>query len=169
MDIDPPLVFRQYLLQLTKLIDKIEDAEQGDSTILDARLSADMLPLIAHVRIAANLSLRACCPLAGEDTLSLENNIKSFIGIRKQLSATSDHLAKQVDLGITDTDNIIQDKAGLVDISLPAFEYLHCFAFPNFYFHISMVYAIARQQGVKLSKGDFDGYHSYPPGFSWEK
>jgi hypothetical protein len=30
-----------------------------------------------------------------------------------------------------------------------------------------MAYAIARAAGVPLSKGDFDGYHQYPDGFSF--
>ncbi|WP_232461250.1 DUF1993 family protein [Cellvibrio sp. PSBB006] len=36
-----------------------------------------------------------------------------------------------------------------------------------FFFHLSMSYAIARQAGIPLSKADFDGYHSYPVGFSF--
>lgn len=37
----------------------------------------------------------------------------------------------------------------------------------NFFFHYSMVYAIARQAGVPVGKADFDGYHLYPHGFSF--
>jgi hypothetical protein len=51
---------------------------------------------------------------------------------------------------------------------MPASEYVSSFVLPNFFFHISMVYAIAKNNGVSVSKGDFDGIHQYPKGFSWE-
>lgn len=50
-------------------------------------------------------------------------------------------------------------------------EYLqiwHTFAWPNFVFHLSMVCASDRAKGVPLSKGDYDGIHGYPLGFSFE-
>jgi hypothetical protein len=41
------------------------------------------------------------------------------------------------------------------------------YAVPNFLFHYSMVYAIARQAGGPVGKSEFDGYHRYPPGFTF--
>ena len=35
--------------------------------------------------------------------------------------------------------------------------YLTSFALPNFYFHVSMAYAILRQRGVPLGKKDYLG------------
>nr|WP_267874749.1 DUF1993 family protein [Telluria antibiotica] len=40
-------------------------------------------------------------------------------------------------------------------------------AVPNFFFHYSMVYAIARQAAVPVGKSEFDGYHRYPSGFTF--
>jgi len=39
--------------------------------------------------------------------------------------------------------------------------FLQQYALPNFFFHLSLVYALLRQQGLPLSKGDFDGWHVY--------
>ena len=36
-------------------------------------------------------------------------------------------------------------------------DYLYHFALPNFYFHLTAVYAILRANGVALGKGDFIG------------
>ena len=66
-------------------------------------------------------------------------------------------------------DAVIEDMAGPVPISMKAEDFLMRFAYPNFYFHLGMVYAIARSRGVPLTKGDFDGLHQYPPGFSFER
>jgi hypothetical protein len=64
---------------------------------------------------------------------------------------------------------MIDDKAGFAELVLPANEFLYQYAMPNFFFHLSMVYAIAKQSGLCLSKADFDGYHIYPAGFSFER
>ena len=37
------------------------------------------------------------------------------------------------------------------------------YALPNFFFHLSMAYAILRHLGVAVGKPDFDGWHVYPP------
>jgi hypothetical protein len=39
--------------------------------------------------------------------------------------------------------------------------FLQQYALCYFFFHLSMVYALLRQQGLPLSKGDFDGWHVY--------
>jgi hypothetical protein len=36
-------------------------------------------------------------------------------------------------------------------------DYLHHFALPNFYFHLTAAYAILRQCGVEIGKRDFLG------------
>jgi hypothetical protein len=35
------------------------------------------------------------------------------------------------------------------------------FGLPNFYFHLALAHAIARANGVRLGKADFDGLHRY--------
>lgn len=52
---------------------------------------------------------------------------------------------------------VIEDMAGLAQISMKTEEFLSRFSFPNFYFHIAMAYAVARSNGVPLTKGAFDG------------
>ena len=66
-------------------------------------------------------------------------------------------------------DRVCRDRAGFADIELPADEYLNLYILPNFYFHFSMAYAIARSHGADIGKQDFDGYHLYAPGFSFER
>jgi hypothetical protein len=129
-----------------------------------------MLPFINQVRTSANFSLRACCPLAGLETPSFNNDEYTYAGLKKQVSDTSTYLIAIPDEKfIGSMDKHFQDKAGFSELSLPGSEYLHQYALPNFFFHLSMVYAITRSRGIPISKGDFDGYHSYPMGFSFEK
>ena len=61
----------------------------------------------------------------------------------------------------------IQHRAGEADLDQSATEFLHLYGIPNFFFHLTMGYASLRAAGVPLGKGDFDGMHHYPPGFSF--
>ncbi len=169
MSINQSALFLRYLKQLSKLIDKIEMHENGNAEILNTRLSDCMFPLLTHARIAANFSLRACCATAEVERVTFDNNEISFSGLRKQLSETIAYIQTLTSAKTDQSDNKVHDKAGIIDIYLPKLEYVDSFALPNFFFHLSMVYATARNQGVPVSKGDYDGYHSYPDGFSFDK
>lgn len=165
MTMHPKDIFLRYLKQLRTLIDKIE--AHADKDILSAALSEDMFPLFTQVRIAANFSLRACCPLANAAVLSFDNSEVSFAGLQKQLRQTIDYLQMLEMPDIASATGEVRDHAGLAKIVLPIDEYVYSLALPNFFFHISMVYAIAKSYGLPISKGDYDGYHSYRPGFSF--
>jgi hypothetical protein len=162
-------IFSLYLNQLSQFLFKIESCVNGNNSILEARLADDMFPLYTQAEIAANFSLRACCPLAHKAVVSFAQQDRTFIGIQTQLKQTLSFLGSLgEESGDLPTEPIL-DFAGPVQVSLPACEFLQHFALPNFFFHISMVYAIARSKGIAATKGDFDGFHQYPKGFSFEK
>ena len=48
-------------------------------------------------------------------------------------------------------------------------DFIYQYIVPNLLFDMSMVYAIAKSRGVSLTKGDFDGIHSYPAAVSFTK
>jgi hypothetical protein len=52
---------------------------------------------------------------------------------------------------------VINIKASPRELTFPAPTYLHSFAIPNFYFHMTMAYAILRANGLEIGKGDFLG------------
>jgi uncharacterized protein len=167
---NPTPIFIRYLRQLAQILEKIAQREQQNPAILGARLTADMLPLIQQVRATANFSLRACCPLAGVPLVLFNNPERSFNGLQQQIQQTIDYLAAIPPEQFAQLEQApLPEKAGFADLSLPPEAFLFEYTLPNFFFHLSMVYAVARSRGVALSKGDFDGYHAYPPGFSFEK
>ena len=159
--------FVYYLDLLTRLIAKVEQELDGEAEILQARLAPDMFPLGVQVEIAASFALRACCPIAGKPVVSFSHGHASFADLKRQLIETIEHI-EMLDSLENDLDTVVHAEAGPTPVSLPASEFLSRFAYPNFFFHLSMVYAIARSRGVPLTKGDFDGFHEYPPGFSFE-
>ena len=55
------------------------------------------------------------------------------------------------------TGRTITLKSGGRELSFGAVDYVNRYVFPNFYFHLTMVYALLRQAGVPIGKGDFLG------------
>lgn len=167
MQKNPTEIFIHYLNQLKVIVEKIAVHQQNNPTLLYRSLHNDMLPLLAQIRTAANFSLRTCCPLAKREQIHFENPNETYAGLQQQLDETIAYLQAIPTVEFNQPPEKIQDKAGFNELDLPADEYLHCYALPNFFFHLCMAYSIARHAGVPLSKGDFDGYHQYPNGFSF--
>ena len=161
MPIHPATIFCRSLAQLSAILDKTGTAPQ----LLAARLHPDMLPFAQQVRAAVSFSLRGCCPLAGLDVA----DFSAAASLQERIAQTMRYL-KDIPPERFDgpLGRLCRDRAGFADIALPAGEYLNLYILPNFYFHFSMAYAIARSQGAAIGKGDFDGYHAYAPGFSFE-
>ena len=162
MTISAPHVFCRSLRQLSAMLDKLAAQPQ----ILTARLHPEMLPFASQVNAAISFSLRGCCPLAGLEVVSFSDAST----LQEQIAQTIAYLAAIPAQRFDGRpDRLCLDRAGFADIALPADEFLHLYILPNFYFHFSMAYAIARSCGAPIGKGDFDGYHLYAPGFSFEK
>lgn len=160
------IIFTRYLGQLAGIVEKVK----AKPDMLGARLHAEMLPFTSQVRATCNFALRGCCPLAGLAPVSFDGGQLSFAALAKQIDDTIAYIAAipppQFD---GPADRLCRDRAGFADIELPADEYLNLYILPNFYFHFSMAYAIARSHGADIGKQDFDGYHLYAPGFSFER
>lgn len=162
MQINPATVFCRSLAQLSAMLDKLDAQPQ----ILTARLHPDMLPFAQQVRAAVSFSLRGCCPLAGLDVA----DFSAAGSLQEQIAHTLLYLKSiPAERFAGPPGRICRDRAGFADIALPADEYLQLYIMPNFYFHFGMAYAIARSCGAAIGKGDFDGYHAYAPGFSFER
>jgi len=165
---NPSENFIYYLQRLKNLADKIEQSNNDKFDILNARLCDDMLPLRSQIATTANFALRACCPLAGRQTVSFMQDIASFAGLKQGIADSINYLETITPSEFDRSANeVLREQAGFAEVALMREKFLNEYALPNFYFHFSMVYAIARGHGIPLSKGDFDGHHKYPEGFSF--
>ncbi len=160
-------VLLHYLHRLVALLKKIENSKNDSEHLLTARVHENMLPLCKQVQISANFALRISCNEAGTEVVTFDTEHLTYDGLNQQLQSTIDYLQTLPELDIKH-DKLAQDTAGFAQLKMPLDEYVGLFALPNFFFHLSMVYAIARAQGLDVTKADFDGIHQYPAGFSWE-
>ena len=162
MSISAVTIFCRSLRRLSAMLDQLAAQPQ----ILTARLHPDMLPFAAQVNAAISFSLRGCCPLAGREVVSFNDGGS----LQQQIARTIAYLEAIPEQAFEGAaGRRCHDRAGFADIALPGDEFLQLYILPNFYFHFSMAYAIARSCGAPIGKGDFDGYHAYAPGFSFER
>jgi|SRR5690554_401076 len=164
MNIDHHEIFVRYLKLLNQLLANLNSQAESEKELLNARLSPDMFPLKIQVKVAASFALRASCRDPNDALADLGEKIESVDGL---VSYVQD-VIKFIEKSNPYEENEVEDKAGFKTIRMNSQEYIYHFSLPNFFFHLSMVYAIAKNHGLSVTKGDFDGLHEYPAGFSWE-
>lgn len=149
-------------------LDNVENVlEKIPAELFSKALSEDMFSLGMNANIAINFTLRGYCPLVHIDVPNLQAETQDKTAILEQLVRTKNFLSNIEDVEQLPKDIMLSEKLGFKEVALPAPDFIHQLILPNFYFHLSMVYAIARTNGVKLSKGDYDGLHQYPENFSF--
>ena len=168
MDSESPVrFFIHYLKNLAAMVGRVEKAGVESSDLLQARLAGDMFPLAQQVSTAVSFSLRAVCPLVGLDIPDL-GDAKSCTDLRRTIGAAIECLQQiEAEAFAGFERKTVRTRAGFADLSFTGGDYLRLYAQPNFLFHYSMAYAILRANGVALGKQDFDGFHTYPEGFSF--
>lgn len=151
-------IFLRGLNVLLHLLDKAGSSRLDEAALMEARLAPDMKPFPDQIRMAA-FSARSCVArLTGQAWPRTDDSEASL----EELRAT-------VELSIRFIEGV--DPAAFegaetrrVELRFPGVEldfegagYLTSFAIPNFYFHVSMAYAILRHLGVELGKRDYLG------------
>lgn len=145
----------------------------GESALLDARLSAGghmqgiasdspadlhMYTLAAQVHWAAEGARLAISQLLGAPRVPAANDAKSFADLYQRLDATMSALRELVpgdlEAGL-EREIVIEHRRGSMRSS--GHQFLVAFAIPHFYYHVTAAYGILRNQGVRLTMGDFLG------------
>lgn len=165
-------VFTRYLKQAIQLLERAEEHTEKTAvdaaTMLHAKLQPDMFSFSQQLAICAQFSLRACYPAAGREVPEYEGDFTSFDQLRARLTrviALLDELPTESLTGFE--QKTLSEKAGFNQVSLKGEDFIYQYCLPNFFFHLGMAYAILKHHGVQVSKGDYDGFHHYPAGFSF--
>jgi hypothetical protein len=130
----------------------------GDTVLAGTRLYPDMHPLSRQVQIACDTAKGAAGRLAGVDIPKHEDNETTLPELKARIAKTVEYLKS------VPASKFSGDDSRAIEIKFPsgswkftAASYVNDFVLPNFYFHASMVYALLRQSGVEIGKGDFLG------------
>jgi hypothetical protein len=153
-------VFDRHLGAMMNILAKGEtfaEARKIDPAVLiQSRLAPDMFALGRQVQIAADAA-KGCIPrLAGAEVPSWEDNETTFEQLKERCARTRDFIggftAEQVD-GSEGREVVLTMRTG--SMTFTGQDYLLNFALPNFFFHMSMTYAILRHNGADVGKRDF--------------
>ncbi|HDR8922836.1 MULTISPECIES: DUF1993 domain-containing protein [Burkholderia cepacia complex] len=159
-------VIPTYVQMLGTLIHLLEKAEAHcveyslpPTTLINARLAEDMYPFTYQVKSAVLHSIGAIEGVR-RGTFSPDRTEPpvSFDELKQRVTDARDALkllnAEEVDSFVgRDMEFVIGEKR----IPYTAENFLLSFSQPDFYFHLTIAYAILRNQGVKVGKLDFMG------------
>ncbi len=160
-DVSIPALIRG-LTNMSAILDKAAGhaaAKKLDPLALaQARLFPDMHPLSRQVQIACDTAKGAAARLAGLEPPKHEDTETTLPELKARVAKTIEFL-KTVTAA-----QVAGDETRAIEIKFPngawkftAIGYVTGFVLPNFYFHASMTYALLRQGGVEIGKGDFLG------------
>ena len=153
-------IFLQMLPAMSACLDKAQAyavAKKIDaSVLLQSRLYPDMFPLTRQVQIASDFAKNTMARLAGVDPVKMEDTETTVDQLKARIARTvglvKEFKPSQID-GSEERD--ISFPLGGQTRHFKGENYLVGFALPNFYFHVSMAYAILRHNGLDLGKGDY--------------
>ena len=158
VDTLPSAMFLRGLNVLSGLIDRAVEAGLDEATLMETRLAPDMRPFPDQVRMAA-FSARSCVARLTDQPWPKTDDTEAGLAELKATVALSIAFIEGVE-----ATAFAGGETRRIELRFPGIElnfegagYLTSFALPNFYFHLSMAYALLRQAGVPLGKRDFLG------------
>jgi hypothetical protein len=154
-------IFKTMLGNLSHILAKAQahaEARKYDPAALTTfRLAPDMLPFTRQITIACDAAKNGIARISGLEAPKFEDNEATLDELKARIGKTLDWLATvpadKLD-GTEDKDitfPIGRDKTR----TMKGEAYLKHWMLPNFFFHVTMAYAILRHNGVELGKSDY--------------
>lgn len=152
--------FIRMLKNLSAMLNKAEAHAKAkkfdESVLLNDRLAPDMFTLTRQVQIATDHAKGALARLAGDQPEAIEDNETTIAQLQARIAKVIGIVEsyKPAQLEGSETREITI-KIPNSELKFSGLDYLNIWALPNFYFHVTMAYAIMRHNGVELGKRDF--------------
>jgi hypothetical protein len=156
-------VFIRMLNNMLGWLDKAEahaKARKFDpNNYLSMRLTPDMLPLSAQIQIATDHVKGCLARLAAIDPPKWADDEKTLDDLRARIRKAIEYAQSipATKLEGSDTREISLPVGAGRTMEFPGETFLKAFSLPNFFFHVTMTYALLRQGGVDLGKMDYLG------------
>lgn len=151
-------VFTRALTNLSAMIDKAVAAGITETALLEARLAPDMHPFPRQIQMASDSAKGAIARLAGVEPPSMPDTETTIAELKARIAATIAYVnsieAAAFD-GAEDREVVLKFPNG--EMKFTGCDYLTGFALPNFFFHITIAYALMRAGGAPIGKMDFLG------------
>ena len=128
------------------------------SVLLGWRLAPDMFAFVRQVQVTCDQAKNGPSRLAGIDPPKFEDNETTIEQLKARVAKTLAHV-KTLDPAAIDasSERDIVFPMGPKKGKMKGVDYLNHFVLPNFFFHLTACYAIARNFGADVGKQDFLG------------
>lgn len=149
------IVFSDMLGTLDHIVAKAQEADMADDVLVE-KLTEDMFPLEMQFRVCLNQVLLALNQVAGKKVSLEEVAYRTLAEVRERIAAVRLQVEQAEPQGWAKAD-------AAVDLTLPngvrflmsSEEDIRDWIMPNFYFHVTMAYALLRSAGLAIGKMDF--------------
>ena len=137
------------------------EAQGYDATVLlGSRLYPDMFPLKRQVQIASDIAKKGVARLAGLEAPVMEDSEATVAELLERIDQTIAYIGgvapEAFDAAEGRTVGVPLPPAfGGGELTFEGWPYLSTFVLPNVYFHVTIAYAILRNNGVPIGKRDF--------------
>jgi hypothetical protein len=154
-------LFSKTLENLEKWMEKAGEhaKERGFEldTLATARLAPDAFNFIQQVQSGCDQAKYAAAYLGGKQPPSHPDNEQTFAELKQRVRKCIGFLATVQEQDFAGAEQRKVAPAWLGGRWLTGHDYLVNVAVPNFFFHMTMAYAILRHNGVALGKMDYIG------------
>jgi uncharacterized protein len=126
--------------------------------LANARLYPDMFPLPRQVQIACDMAKRGVARLAQVEAPVNEDKETTFDELQARIASTVAFIKSmkpEAFAGAESRNVTIEVGREREKREINGMAYLFDYANAHFYFHLTMAYAILRENGVELGKNDF--------------
>jgi hypothetical protein len=155
-------VYTRLLTNLLGIMNKAEayarERKIDPDVFVNERLTFDMNPFKFQIQSVSDHAKFTVARLTGKTPPSWPDDEATFTDLKARVQKALDYLKtfSEADLAGTD-DKDVTVRIGGEPRTVKGETYFLTRALPNFYFHLTAAYAILRQNGVPIGKGDYLG------------
>ena len=155
-------VMHRMLSNLSAILQKAESYAQArkidPSALLQARLAPDMFTFTRQVQLATDFAKATPSRLAGVEIPKWEDKEQGFAELQARIQRALDFLGGFKREQFTGAETrAIEIKTPTRTLNFNGKDYVLNYALPNFYFHLTMAYAVLRHNGLEIGKLDYLG------------
>lgn len=154
-DITVPVFIKMLGGLKTVLAKAGEHAAGNDVDLLNDKLAPDMFPFVKQVQVATDNAKGAAARLAGVEIPKMDDTESTVAELQARIDKTIEFLKTFKPEQFADAAERQVTLSYFPGKYFKGYDYALEYALPNFLFHVTTAYAIARKRGVEVGKADF--------------
>jgi hypothetical protein len=153
--------FKKQLRQMLVWFDRLEEHAKARSfspdVLVVARLAPDQLAFARQVQIACDTAKLASSRLTGKPAPSHADSEQTIEELRGRVKSTLEYLETFSPADFAEAATRVVSQPRWEGKTMTGADYFLEHVMPNFFFHVTHVYALLRHNGVDLGKKDYLG------------